>query len=207
MELTRKAQYCDPIDSLLSIALMFICILGTGCSSSSMLPVVEGRIESPWDSFTQAKEAFDKIAPYQTRTENLQSLNFAPFQNPNVEIVTYLALINRFMPSTSFRKEDLPEGIQDCIEHDNLCYGYELNISQVQSKRYGNVFLDLFKFKRKTHKTGWEFSALIVIKDDLVVYKLWSGKPQIDELTSNKNPLGPLQESETVITTIGPSLF
>ena len=129
------------------------------------------------------------------------------FLNPNIAIVTYLDLINRFMPSSSFQKEELPEGIQDCIENNNLCSGYELKISQVQSKRFGNVFLDLFDFKRETRKTGWEFNALIVLINNRVVYKLWSGKPQIDEFSYKKNPLGPLQESETLIPPVGNSLF
>jgi hypothetical protein len=124
-----------------------------------------------------------------------------------MKIVTYLDLITRFMPSSSFKKEDLPEGIQDCIEHNNLCYGYELKINQMQSERYGNVFLDLFNFKRQTHKTGWDFNALIIIKDSQVIYKLWGGTPQINEFLYSKNPLGPLQGSEVLINSAGASLF
>lgn len=193
---------CCLLALFFSLASLFFC---SGCSS--LLPVVKGRTEAPWESFEQAKDAFDKIIPYQTSREELQTLNFAPFQNPNIEIVTYLDLINRFMPSSSFQKEDLPAGIKDCIENSNLCSGYELKISQIQSKRYGNVFLDLFNFKRQTHKTGWEFNALVVLKNNQVVYKLWSGKPQINEFSYSKNPLGPLQESETLLTPVGTSLF
>lgn len=202
MNATRRIQSLHPAACLLFAVLSLLC---AGCSS--LLPVVKGRIESPWESFEQAKQEFDKIIPYQTGTEELQSLNFAPSQNPNIEIVTYLDLVNRFMPSSSFQKEDLPKGIQDCIENNNLCYGYELKISQIQSKRFGNVFLDLLNFKRETHKTGWEFNALIVIKNDQVVYKLWSGKPQINEFSSRKNPLGPLQEPEPLLNTLGEAAF
>lgn len=183
----------------------FLFLLCSGCSS--LLPVVEARIETPWDSYEQAKQAFDKIIPYQTSEKELQSLNFTPFLNPNVAIVTYLELINRFMPSSSFQKGDLPKGIQDCIENNNLCSCYELKISQLQSKRFGNVFLDLFDFKRETHKTGWEFNALIVLVNNHVVYKLWSGKPKIDEFSYKKNPLGPLQESEILIAPVGKALL
>lgn len=206
MKTIQKAQAFTPTVPLLSIVLALVCLLSAGCSAT-LLPMVKGSVESPWESFDQAKQAFDRVIPYQTSEEELRSLNFAPFQNPNLEIISYLAVINRFMPSSSFRKEDLPKGIQDCIENNNLCYGYELKISQVQNKRLGNVFLDLFNFKRRTHKTGWEFNALIVIRNSLVVYKLWSGKPQIDEFSDSKNPLGPLQESETVINTVGPAVF
>lgn len=205
MNVTRRSQFCNPTACLLPIILSLACLLCAGCSS--LLPVAKGRVESPWESFDEAKQAFDRITPYQTNRDELHSLNFAPSRNPNIEIVTYLDLIDRFMPSSSFRKEDLPEGIQDCIENNNQCNGYELKINRIESKRFGNVFLDLFNFKRQTHKTGWEFNALIVLESNKVVYKLWSGKPRIDEFTYNKNPLGPLQESGSLLTPVGPSLF
>ena len=53
--------------------------------------------------------------------------------------------------------------------------------------------LDFMNFKRDTHTTGWKFSALIVIIEDKVVYKQWSGNPNIDRNESQNNPLGPLQ--------------
>jgi len=37
----------------------------------------------------------------------------------------------------------------------------------------------------------------IAIKNDPVIYKLWSGKPKIDELTDKKNPSGPFQDMGT----------
>ncbi len=191
---------------LLPIIFTLTSLLCTGCSSS-LLPLAKVRIESPWESFDQAKQAYDKITPYQTGEEELRALDFAPFLNPNIKIVTYLDLINRFMPSSSFQKEDLPEGIQDCIKNSTLCFGYELKINRIQSERFGNVFLDLFNFKRETHKTGWDFNALIVIVDSQVRYKLWSGTPRIDEFSYTKNPLGPLQGSEGLVNSLGAALF
>ena len=53
--------------------------------------------------------------------------------------------------------------------------------------------LDLLNFKRKTLSTGWQFDALLLINEGLVVYKIWGGTPNISELKNSKNPLGPLQ--------------
>ena len=57
--------------------------------------------------------------------------------------------------------------------------------------------LDLFGFRRKTKISGWEFKAIIVLKNDLVVYKISGGKPKVDELLDEKKPLGPLQNIGT----------
>jgi hypothetical protein len=53
--------------------------------------------------------------------------------------------------------------------------------------------------------TGWEFNAFIVLKNDLVVYKISGGKPKIDELVDQKKPLGPLQDigGDTLIKAAG----
>lgn len=186
---------------LLLLLLALVCQLVVSCSAS-LLPLAKESLVSPWKSFAEAKQTFDLVVPYQTSVSDLQALAFSPYQNPNIEIVSYLKLINRFMPNSSVRKEDLAAGVLECIESHDKCYGYELTVSRLESQRYGNVFLDLFNFKRKTHKTGWQFNALIIIKDNQVVYKLWSGKPKIDQYEYKKNPLGPIQKSENVIQTI-----
>ena len=54
-------------------------------------------------------------------------------------------------------------------------------------------------FKRKREDYGWYFNALIVINEDLVIYKLWGGKPMTHEFHETKKPLGPFQESESIM--------
>lgn len=178
-----------------------LCLTPSACGVS-LLPVSRNRVESPWQSFAQAKDAFDKVIPYQTTKDDLHALSLDPFQNTNIEILTYLDLTKLFMPNSSFRKEDLDQRMQNCLNALDKCYGYNLTLSNMESKRYGNVVLDLFNFKRKSQKKGWIFKALIVLQDDVVVYKIWGGKPQVDEYVYNKNPLGPLQESEGTIKSI-----
>ena len=48
-------------------------------------------------------------------------------------------------------------------------------------------------FKRDTQTNGWAFSGLILIKDEVVIYKLTGGQPSIVGQESTQNPLGPLQ--------------
>ena len=64
----------------------------------------------------------------------------------------------------------------------------------ISNKRYGNFFLDVLNFRRKSRESGWRFRALFIVVEDIVVYKLWGGSPVIDELSETKNPLGPLQD-------------
>ena len=47
--------------------------------------------------------------------------------------------------------------------------------------------------------TIWRFTALIVIEDDVLQYKIWSGTPKIAEQKVETKPLGPLQEIDSII--------
>jgi len=85
--------------------------------------------------------------------------------------------------------------VRACIASREACLAYEATPGVSTSKRVGNVFLDLLKFKRDRIETGWNFNALIVIDHGLVVYKIWSGVPIIDEEVSLDNPLGPIQDA------------
>jgi len=102
------------------------------------------------------------------------------------------------MPNTNITKDDLDDGLRNCIEAKDSCLAYEIKLHKIRSKREGNLMLDLFRFRREARQTGWRFSALIVLVDDLVVYKLWDGKPLIDGEVYKRNPLGPLQEPADV---------
>jgi hypothetical protein len=87
-----------------------------------------------------------------------------------------------------------------CINAHDACRGWELNISQIHKKRSGGFWSDFFNFRRHAVTTGWRFNALILLVDDVVVYRAWGGQPEIHEVDIQQNPLGPLQE-------IGPAVL
>ncbi|WP_461516820.1 hypothetical protein [Porticoccus sp.] len=178
------------------IGLGLVCLpllLLNGCGSS--LPKGEAKTQSQWQTFEEAKSAYDSIVLFETTTEDLRALGFDPYSAPNVKILSYLDVIQVFSPNDSVKPEDLPPSVHSCIKSRELCLAYEATPSVSSSKRVGNVVLDLLKFKRERIRTGWNFNALVVIDHDIVVYKIWSGMPIIDELETRKNPLGPIQDS------------
>ena len=179
--------------SLIVLATL-ISIFLSGCSTT-LLPTSVDTVKSSWDSFDEAKTAFDRIVLYETDLQQLKNLGFDPFASSNMEILTYLDIMARFMPNQAIQKEDLAAGIRECIDAQNGCMAYEMSVEELNSERRGSVILDLFGFKRKTYRSGWQFHSLFVINDGFVVYKLWGGKPHIDEKSLRKKPLGPLQES------------
>ncbi len=181
----RSASYLSAIPVLLLTAMLGAC--------GNVLPHTEDTARTRWDYFDDALNDYNKIVPYETSVDQLKKLGYDPFSQPNIKVLSYLDIIARFMPKQSITLEDLDPGLSNCIRAQNKCLGYEAHPRRIKSKRVGNVFMDLFTFKRKTIKTGWTFDALIVIKNDTVVYKIWSGEPNVSGEKIRKNPLGPLQ--------------
>jgi len=164
-----------------------------------MLPTSRATIQTQWKNFTEVQAAFNRIVPYQTRTNDLKALGFDPKASPNVKVLTYVDIIPRFMPNPAMTKKDLHPAVRECIEAKEKGHAYEVELSDIRTKRHGNVFLDMFGFKRKTHETGWRFKGLILLNDGLVVYTLASGEPDIVRDEQRIKPLGPLQEIDALV--------
>ncbi len=103
------------------------------------------------------------------------------------------------MFGSSFRYEDLPDGVRTCVASQDACVAYVVNVRLVNNKRGGNVAADLLGFRKHTDITGWEFQATMVLVNDRVVYKLWNGTPEIASSESQKTPLGPMQNMSGII--------
>ncbi|MEW5008270.1 hypothetical protein A9Q80_01570 [Cycloclasticus sp. 46_83_sub15_T18] len=181
------------VGNRLIVGAVLLLLLLSACSSP--LPKTEDETKSPWDSFSEAIAAYDKIELNKTTVRDLRELGFDPYTTPNVKILSYLDVIRKFVPNNSIKHEQLPLSVRTCLAKQGRCMAYEAHPGTVKRKRVGSAFLDLLKFRRKTIETGWRFNALIVLDDGVAVYKVWSGEPIIDSEKTRKNPLGPLQGS------------
>jgi len=178
------------------IFVVILALLGmfltAGCKS--LFPHGESTTVSRWKNYNDVEAAFKTIAPYCTTVDDLRTLGFHPQASPNVKILTYVDIVQTFLPNAAIHKEDLPEAVRACIDAKEKSRAYLVELHDTTNKRHGNLILDIFGFKRLTHVSGWEFKGLILIKDDLVLYKLASGEPQVSRDENRIKPLGPLQE-------------
>jgi hypothetical protein len=178
---------------IVKLAVITVVVFLAGCAS--MLPSAKVVTEGPWQNYEEAQQAFDKIIPDQTTFEELKTFKLDPGANPNITILNYSDVIRRFIPSPQVNEADLAPGVKKCILAQASCHGYEVVQKFVKRARYGNFWADFLNFKRKVDVSGWVFSGVILVKDDVVVYTLAGGQPLIHELEESKNPLGPFQGS------------
>jgi hypothetical protein len=184
---------------ILRLAVAVLLTLLAGCSSF-LLPKSKEVTASPWQSFQDAQNAFDKIIPGATTIAQLRQMKLDPSTNPNIAILNYADVMRKFMLNQSFSINDLDDGVRVCVTAKVNCRGFEINQTSVQKTRNGNVLLDVLGFYRETHTAGWKFNGLILLKDEVVVYKLTSGQPAIQQTEENQNPLGPVQAIGSRVT-------
>jgi hypothetical protein len=158
-----------------------------------MLPTASATVSSSWKSFDEARAAFDKVEVLKTRYGDLAALGFDPYASTNVTLLNYSDLIRRFVAGFMVAPDSLDAEIRDCFSVRERCHAVEIDINNTHADRKGNFLLDFLNFRRTTEVTGWRFNAVLVLKDDVVVYKLWGGRPVIREVSESHNPLGPLQ--------------
>ena len=163
----------------------------SGCAS--LLPHGRSLTGSGWQTYGQAERVIGAIQPYVTRRADLTAAGLDPFTNPNVTILTYSDVVQRFNVGSMLRPEEIDRGIQDCLKAGKSCIAYSVAQRQVERKRTGNFWLDVLNFRRETDVQGWSFNALVVMVNDVVVYTLYGGQPRIYEHEATRNPLGPLQ--------------
>ncbi len=169
-------------------------VLTSGCAS--LFPTKRTTTESRWKTFNEVQASFNQVETNRTTEAQLKKMGFDPAASPNVKVLTYVDIIQRFMPNQGISLADVHPAVRRCIEAKEHSRAFELILKNSDSKRHGNLFLDILGFKRQTHETGWEFDGLILLDDDTVVYKLASGQPSISREDKEVRPLGPLQELE-----------
>ena len=182
--------------------MVFSCSLFVGCAS--LLPSSKATINSPWEDFNGAKVGYEKIIPGKTTVEQLNNMGFNPYAVPNIRILNATDTINIFMQNPSMRMENLDPGVQNCAAARDRCTSYRIEPSILDSKRVGNVLLDLLTCKRHTISTGWEFRGLIILVDNVVVYRVPAGgRPSINIEEVQNKPLGPLQDPVSILPLTG----
>ncbi|MCX7241635.1 MAG: hypothetical protein NTU86_14475 [Burkholderiales bacterium] len=167
-----------------------------GCSF--LLP--KSHTESPtFQNFDAACAAIESLVPQKSNLTSLTAMGLDPIKQPNTLILTPSDIVRRVVSGSVVSKEDLEPGILTCLAARDACRGWEINVSSISKERTGNFLADFINFSRRTETRGWRFNALILLVDDVVVYRAWGGQPVVNETEVQTNPLGPLQDS-------GPSL-
>lgn len=171
----------------LSVLMLLLAACG------SLLPRGSTESQSGFASFEAARDAIERVKPYETTVAQLKDLGFDVQASANVRQIPYPEVVARLAPNPSVPLAMLDPGIRDCIEARQLCRAYEFSFGRQNSYREGSFWADFLNFRRRTEITGWRFQGLIVARDGVVLFRNYGGEPQIKQTERQSNPLGPLQ--------------
>ncbi|MBK6999437.1 MAG: hypothetical protein IPH35_05535 [Rhodoferax sp.] len=179
-----------------------LCTTVLLCACASLLP--QARTESPaFQSFEAARQAIESLIPQTSNIATLTEKGLTPTSQPNTVILTHADVVRKMVSGNVLDRKDLDPGIVTCLQARDACRGWELNVANISKARTGNFFADFLNFKRRIETTGWRFNAMILLVDDVVVYRGWGGQPVINEVEIQTNPLGPLQDMGPAVVTSG----
>lgn len=182
---------CKTVNFATSLLLVAFSMSLVACSS--LLPNESKTTQTRWTSYEDAEAEFASIKPGETTLKQLKLMGIDPAATPNIALLSHADLLRRLHAMAVFGESTLDPAIKACVAARQKCYAYHLEQALTKRDRVGNFWLDMLNFKKVTDVTGWQFDALIIISNDLVVYKTWSGKQNIHEVEHERHPLGPFQ--------------
>jgi hypothetical protein len=165
----------------------------TLAACAHLLPETSVDSRAPFDGFEAARQALERVEPYKTRVGDLKVLGFDVEGRRNVTVITYPELVARLAPNSAVALEDLDRGIRECILARMACMVYGFRFAHEKRERSGGFLGDFFNFERTTVVTGWRFDAVIAVREDVVLFRNFSGEPDSVRVEHQRNPLGPLQ--------------
>ena len=174
-----------------SLALL-AALCAAGCAS--LLPTSTSVI-AHFSTFDEARHSIESLVPQVSTRQTLAELGINPEKQPNTVILSQTDVARRVTNGNLQISDYLDKGIVACLAAGAACRGWEFTASRITRDRTGNFALDFANFKRTTETVGWRFNALILLVNDVVVYRAWGGQPNVREVEVRNNPLGPLQDS------------
>jgi hypothetical protein len=159
-----------------------------------MLPSAQTDITT-FANFDEARMAVEVLVPMQTSWQHIVGGKLHPGSHPNAVLLSQSDIVRKFfVPNTMLTRQEIDPGVLACVAALGACRGIELTLSKISKARTGSFFMDVTNFSRRTETTGWRFNAIILLINDIVVYRAWGGQPSVSELEVTHNPLGPLQD-------------
>jgi hypothetical protein len=169
-----------------------LALMLAGCGG--VLPR-ESEIDSKkFQTYDEVLASYDDVNLGKTRLADLPAIGFGTKTTPNIEVLSYAEIVDRFLPSETITMEHLPPSVQHCIEAQYRCSAYVFHLRNSRTDHSGSVVPDLLQIEQDTVKSGWSAEVVLLLQDDLVVYKVISGRPNAQDRHNKSQPLGPLQD-------------
>lgn len=175
----------------------------SGYGQFGLLPEEDDVTAPVFESYQAVETAYGSVVAGKTQVSDLANFGFDASKAPNIEKLSYLGIMDRFMPGDSAKFDMLAPQVQTCIEAQDRCSAIVFRPQHIHAAREGSLVLDLLGFEQVTVESGWSAEVIFLMQDGRVVYKVISGRPRISEVRDHFQPLGPLQDLGDKVMSVG----
>jgi hypothetical protein len=137
-----------------------------GCGTLSFLPRQSDAGEPGFKSFQEIQKAYARVEPGVTRASQLGALGFTSGAG---KTLSYLGVIERFMPRDTVHFDALSPAVQECIAARNGCSAYvyhpEGGVADAGERMLGALGL------ARKHSPGVSGELVLLIENGRVAYK------------------------------------
>lgn len=156
-----------------SIAILVVALALLGCGALTLLPTQSDN-GNGIKSLQQLALAYARVQPGQTRASQLAALGFDT-GTPNVEVLSYFGVMERFMPRDSMSFDRLNVALRDCIiEARDHCTAIVFKPGEKAS--HGGMLAAIGLGSASA--AGQEPQVTLLVQNGRVAYKMMSGLPQ-----------------------------
>lgn len=158
------------------ITAAFLVMLAlVGCAGLGLLPYRSYAQKSAFTSYTALESAYRAVQPGTTLASDLGHLGFSVTGSSNVQVLSYLGVIERFMPKNSIRFDRLAPAVRACIDARDRCTGYIFRVSKGAAGTAGNL-LSLIGEPTPARASGWPVEVVLLVQNGRIAYKAMLGR-------------------------------
>src|ERR1043166_7960932 len=147
-----------------------------GCGTLSLLPQQSDNSGTHFANFAQLESAYDKISTG-TPASQLREAGFDSATG-GAEVLSYLGILEHFMPTDSRKFDALAQPVKDCIAARNRCTAVVFRPVGLKPAPTGNMVLDMLGLARNAVDHGASAAVTLFLQDGRVAYKMISGGQQ-----------------------------
>jgi hypothetical protein len=170
-----ESERGGPLRYFTTLAIVIAVLAMVGCGTLTLLP---RQTDGPVTRVISIKDltvAYTRIQPGETRATELAHLGFDP-AGGNAQTLSYLGVMERFMPRDSVRFDRLDEAVRDCIEARDHCTALVFRTGDRFSAPMGNGILSAFGLGSSA-AADRRPEVTLLVRNGRVAFKMISGMP------------------------------
>jgi hypothetical protein len=179
-----EGQRSGSIRYATSVAILFVTLAAIGCGSLLLLPR-QGDSTISVRTSRELAAAYARVHAGTTPASQLARLGFDA-ANPNAQVLSYLGVLERFLPRDSTKFDRLDAALQNCIQAQDRCTAIVFTPGDQQGTR-SHGMLAALGFGPAAAATNSPAVTLLV-QDGRVAYKMMTGMERAPMRTAREVP-------------------